>query len=517
MNSSSNKDIDVTGQSRLFINVVFSWTSELVFIAAGFIVPRMISDHLGKESLGIWDFSWSLIGYFALVQVGVVSSINRFIAKHRANNDINGINIAVSSVFIILLIMAGLVFLMTLSSYLIVPIIFREKFGSLINETQMVILFLGLSLCTQIIWSLFAGVLTGCHRWDLHHSVHGVCRILTVFMMVLVLSIGLTIKYLAIINLIGEIAGLFFRYILSYRVLENLKIKLNLFKYSVAKNMLFFGSKTFLPSIGHLISNQTVSILIVWYLGPAMLAVYARPLNLVRHVRTLIVRYSYTLSPIVTTMKYKNNEILMQEFILKSIKTGAFITMPIIGFMIILGGPLMHLWMGPDYRKELLILTMAIGYGFGHLQSPTLSILTGLNLHGKPGVAMFVSNLFAAFGAFISLKILNFDLTATAIAVVTPLALTQSIYITYYASKMLSIKLKEYIINMYVLPLIILTPYFLTLICVRFYFETPLTEIVGGGIIGAITLIIVYSQFVLSKKNKNDIISFFKRAVHFKR
>ena len=79
-------------------NVLASWAGQLVFLLAGFFMPRMIDTHVGQAALGIWDFSWSLVSYFGLANLGVGSSVNRYVAMYRAANDITSLKTAVSSV-----------------------------------------------------------------------------------------------------------------------------------------------------------------------------------------------------------------------------------------------------------------------------------------------------------------------------------------------------------------------------------------------------------------------------------
>ena len=103
---------DLTGRSRLVPNVIFNWAAYFVFIVAGFIMPRMIDHRLGREILGIWDFAWSLVGSFKLVQLGIGSSVNRYIAKYRAAKDTDGINLIINS-SCFLLGTAGLIILIS--------------------------------------------------------------------------------------------------------------------------------------------------------------------------------------------------------------------------------------------------------------------------------------------------------------------------------------------------------------------------------------------------------------------
>ena len=83
--------LDRSGRDRMAWNIMASWGGHAVFVVAGFLMPRLIDEHLGQSSLGIWDFSWSIVSYFVLAQVGVGSSVNRYISKFRTAGDVDGL------------------------------------------------------------------------------------------------------------------------------------------------------------------------------------------------------------------------------------------------------------------------------------------------------------------------------------------------------------------------------------------------------------------------------------------
>src|SRR5690606_12148260 len=89
---------DVAGRDRMGRNVAFAWGGYMVNVVTGFIVPRLISAQLGQTTLGIWDFSWSIVSYFGLVQLGLGSSVSRYVAKYRSVGDHHGLNVSVSTV-----------------------------------------------------------------------------------------------------------------------------------------------------------------------------------------------------------------------------------------------------------------------------------------------------------------------------------------------------------------------------------------------------------------------------------
>ncbi len=216
---------DVTGRDRITRNVLASWGGYVVFIVAGFIMPRLIDGSLGQESLGVWDFAWSLVAYFTLVQAGVVSSVNRFVSKYRAVGDIDGVNRAVSSVTGVLLVMGLIVLILAISTTLAVPRLLSQQLSGHVNDAQWLVLLLGGSLAIQVSLAGFSGVITGCHRWDLHNYIDAGAYALTVLGMIIVLYVGGGLPGLALMNLCGQVLGRIARCMVAYRVFPELSVR----------------------------------------------------------------------------------------------------------------------------------------------------------------------------------------------------------------------------------------------------------------------------------------------------
>ena len=163
---------DASGRDRLAHNVLASWGGHLVFIVAGFAMPRLIDSHLGQASLGIWDFGWSIVSYFVLAQVGVGSSVNRYVAKYRSVHDVESLRRTVSSVNVIQMGATLLVLSITACLTYYLPILFGARLGVETVAARWVIALLGASVATQMAFNVFGGVVTGCHRWDVHNAVN---------------------------------------------------------------------------------------------------------------------------------------------------------------------------------------------------------------------------------------------------------------------------------------------------------------------------------------------------------
>lgn len=503
-NQTEASNEDLTGQDRLVSNVVYSWAAHFVFIIAGFIMPRMIDRRLGQELLGVWDFGWSLVSYFALVQVGVQQSVNRYVAKFRAAGNMSGVNCVVSSAFCIQNVAGSLVLGLTIGLWLLLPRLFGPKLGENVGDTQWVVLFLGASIGVEMALNSFNGVLTGCHRWDLHNFIKSGWHIATVAGMITALLWGGGVSSLATITLTGIVLECVTRAIVAYRVCRGLRLRLSYVKLGTIRELFVFGGKTVITALSNLLLNQTTSILIVAYLGPAALALYARPRSLVYHINALMHKMAMTLTPTTSSLQSTNNLKEIRLLLIKSVRYSIYLVLPMILTLVVFGGVILEFWMGPDYANSLIPAVLAIGYLAALAQTPIMMILVGLNAHGRAGIANFVAALCSAGLVFLALGPFGLGLAGATIAVTLPLMILNIAYLPVLICRRVQLDLGQYFLSVTVGPAVHVLPFAICLIIARLVFtDEPTVGLIWGGAVGGAILGVLYWMYLIPVRIKN--------------
>ena len=486
-------------------NVLASWAGQLVFIVAGFVMPRMTDQHLGPAALGVWDFAWSMVAYFALVQGGIISSANRYVAKYRDAEDMDGVNRAISSLTCVLFIMGAAVAVIAVCVSLAMPWLFGQQLGDFASDARWIILLLGLSMAFQVAMSGYGGVLTGCHRWGIHNAIHAGSRVVAVIGMIAVLLAGRGLVAMAAITLIADAGGRIIRYVAAHRVCPGLHVRPSLASWATAREMLAFGGKTFVPRIGELMMNQTISIVLLCFLGPAALAFYSRPKSLVRHVRTFVTKFSFVLTPTASSLHASGQREQLAALMIKAVRYSIYFSLPMVLLLTISGGPLLRVWMGPKYAQGMLLAVLAVGNFAFLAQLPMVSILAGMNAHGRPGVANLIASICAVAGAVMVLGG-GGGLVAVAIAIVVPHTIANGLYVPAYACKKLAIPLGDTIAKILTGPVLCAIPFAICLIAARL----ALSNNPGAGLLwgigsGGIILAGLYWRFVLPQSLKQKV------------
>ena len=68
-------------------NVGSSWFALGVNVLVGIFLSPYILHRLGDEAFGLWVLIFSITGYYGLFDLGIRSSIVRYVAKYSATND----------------------------------------------------------------------------------------------------------------------------------------------------------------------------------------------------------------------------------------------------------------------------------------------------------------------------------------------------------------------------------------------------------------------------------------------
>lgn len=505
---------DLAGRDRLLRNVIFSWAAHFVFIVSGFIMPRMIDRRLGQELLGIWDFSWSLVSYFHLVQAGIASSVNRYVGRYRATGDLSGINRIVSSAFCVLSISGLVVLCMTVSLSLLLPQLFGVRLGENAHEAQWIVFYLGASLAVQMVFSPYGGVITGCHRWDFQNAINSGGHAVIVGGMITALLTGGALRTLALINLVGMLLVSATRVIIAHRVCKGLRVRFSLVRRTAIRNVFIFGAKTLIPSVSNLLLNQTVNVLILAYLSPAMLALYVRPRSLMHHIDTLVRKMAMVLIPTAGSLQGISDFEAIRDLLIKAVRYAFYMVLPMALVMIFFGGSILWIWMGPRYANGLVPAVLATGFLTTLVQAPALMILVGLNAHGRAGMSQFIASVCSVGLTVLALGYLKWGILGTAISVVLPLTIVNAIYLPYLTCRRLNLDIKRYYFSITAGPFVHVLPFAICLVIARLVFPAkPFIGLASGGTIGGIILAVIYWRYVLPDRMKQWVSNFRYRLI----
>ncbi len=489
-----------------------SWIAQILQIVAGFLIPRMIDGGMGPVTLGVWDFGWSLVSSFGLLHGGIGSSASRFIALERSRDNREGINRIASSAALIQRLIGVLILVLTCAIAWGIPYNLPGVGVELEREARWLVFLLGCAVGLSMLDAIYTGILTGCHRWATHHAIYAVTTILSVVGMVMVLALGYGLVALGIVHLACELLGRLLRRLFSYRACPGLKISMAAVDRHTMRTMIGFGGRMALGKISRVILNQTNSILIMMFLGPAALAMFVRPRSLVRQAAVFPQKYCYMLVPTVATLSGPGSSDQVRAFVISSCRNGLYMSVPIITFLLVGGTLLVELWMGKTYADPLLIAAIVMALASEVFYQPLDNLLIGLNLHGRPALVMLGAALAAVGFSWAALHN-GFGLLGVAISMGIPWTFAHAIYLPLYGCKRLEMPVSGFLRAVWAGPLACAFPFALLLIGGRLLFpDQPLFALASGAAAAGLFLALCYWRWVLDPGLKRRIIGILRIA-----
>lgn len=487
-----------------------SWGALVINILHGFIVPRLIDRSMSQQELGIWDLSWNVVAYFGLINMGLTSSVNRYIAKYAAVNDYDSVNRTFTSIFGITVLVG--IFIIVISLIVSFPVIdlIHFKNSADLKMARWIIFTLGASMGISTILSPFGGLLTGNHRWDLHNQAYSATNIMNFVFTLAALYLNFGLIGCALANLIAETVGWGMRVYYSFSKFRYLNISKKYFSYCTVKEMVKFGGKTFIPRVGELISNQSINMLITAKFGTAALALYSRPRALIRIIQTFIMKYALVFTPAASSIQSSGKKEELKELFIRAQFYSNVLCLPAILFLMVMGGPLLELWMGANYRNSVLIAVMAFSQFTLIANATGYSIISGLNKHGRLGIITLIGQCFSLMIAWVMINCMNFNLKWIPLAIGIPMTIIYGFYLPFFACKELGIKFLNYTFSVYKVPLLCMIPYLACLVLSRIMLSgNVLIVLFSGTASGVIVLMILYWKYVLPRNIKTKIINEF--------
>lgn len=493
-------------KSSLARSVVANWAGHLVFILGGFILPRLISDHLGQERLGVWDFGWSTVAYFNLLSAGIASSVNRYVAKFRASSQWDDMSEAVSCCTFFFAGSAVTGVGVTIVLVFALPWISPPAFLPYLAEMRALLLFLGLSVSIDLFLPSYVGVISGSQRYDLLALIEAGCYLVLIGWIVLILLLGANLSWLgASILCMRSVEGIL-KGLTARSLCPKLRLSPSLVTRQGLKTVFAFGGKTLMETVAKIGLYQGNNMLIAYLLGPSSLAVYARSMSLILHANKLLFHFGRVFAPSASHLKVDGDIRSLRGLILNGAQTGAFIALPLALVFGILGGSLLRLWMGPGYAELAVLPILAVGHFFAHFQVGTFYALMGMNQHGRASLTVLGFSIMSLVGTFLLIKYSQLGLFGVGLSTGLAVAIPYLTVIPRLVAATVDVPPLRYLRETLQTPILLCLPFAFCLVGARQWGGPNDFQILGCGLgIGGLILFPIYWRWVVPVVMKGKI------------
>lgn len=407
-------------------NVLFNWMGMAAGILYGFFLIPVVIRGLGDTHYGLWNLIMSCVGYMAVLDFGIQTAVNRYVARDRGLGDAEGVNAVYSNALVMYSFIALAALLAGVTVALNIERIIRIDPGDM-ALARNVMLLMAVFAAIELPSNVFGAVLYAYQRFDL---LNGITMAMLGFQAVFVWlamtgGVGLW-GYAWILFGLG-MAKYVVQFILSHRVAGALRFRSSLLSRSTVRMMLTFSGITFLSIIVNYIIFKTDNIVIGIFLSPQAITFYSIGFMLSDYVAQIVGRMCNTFTPMFSEYEARGEQGSFLSLLLTSSRFSTLIGIPAGLTVIVVGRDFIHLWLGQGYEQAytvMVILMVSRMAGF-----PTASMSSMLFGIGKHYINLYTGVFEAVMNIALSVILVrHYGIVGVALGTMVPMILANMFY-----------------------------------------------------------------------------------------
>ena len=443
--------------NKLFKNSFTNSAAWILSSVIAFLTTPFYVYKLGLEGYGIYALFGGIVGYYGLLDLGLGQGVIKYVAKFKAINDDRSLNLSINSALWVQLF-SGIMGTLVL-------IIFADNILFLLNISDKYFYDAKLGLIASAIGFFFTmltgtirSALMGLQRYDLTSLIGVASNLFLNSVLVIFLVLGYGLREILLINASFGFV-LFAIYLVPfYKLFPGLK-PFSAFEYSNFLELLQFSIYIFLFKITALFNNQIVRFFISMFAGPAAVTLYVVPMKIISALGGLINNITVVLFPYTSELESLGLGSKIKNLYLKSSRYLITFSTPIYLFVCLFSFEIMAVWMGENFANSSSLITslLALSYLLSSFTMVPANIVLGMG-HSK--IIAFFSIVVFVLGTIIIIPATYYwGVTGTACGMLIT-QIEGPVFIAFVTRKYLDTKIKEFLRQTFLFPLIASVFYF---------------------------------------------------------
>lgn len=246
---------------RIMRNTAYNAVGRLWLVGTNLFLAPLLLSYLGQDRFGVWVLYWSILQYCLLLDMGVGSSLVKYISEFEAKGDVRSINrVLASTITVYLVVGASMVLLLWplvawLSSFFSIPQDLRQE--AIVTFQAGLVAFFLMNLV-----SIFDGLLKGLQRMDLVNVTLIAVSIPNLLGSYLVLRLGWGLLGLVVVVVIVYTLQLVLFVLQARRACPGLGWHRRDVRFETLRLLFGYGARLQISRLANLVSYQTDKILL---------------------------------------------------------------------------------------------------------------------------------------------------------------------------------------------------------------------------------------------------------------
>jgi O-antigen/teichoic acid export membrane protein len=478
-------------QLEIVKNVGSSWFALGVNVIVGIFLSPFILHRLGDAAFGIWVLIFSVTGYYGVFDLGIRSSIVRYVSKYSATKDLEEVTGLINTALFSYSCAGALCLAITIAGSFYLDRIFHITPG-LQNQARSVLLLVGASVALAFPLGMFGGILEGLQKFYINNWTIVVSTLLRASLIVVYLNRGYGLFTVALITVGLPFLASLVRAALAFHSMP-LKLSLAYVNRNSFRLMANYSSVTFMIIVAAQLRFKTDAVVIGTLLSSAAITYFYAGSRLVDYAGEVVSSLAQIFVPMSSQSDAAGNMDRLRKIFIAGNRACAFTIMPITAAFVILGKSIIQVWVGKKYVAQgyPVLLILIFPYTLMLIQAASSRILFGMGRHGKLAVVTLIEGV--ANLALSILLVRPYGIIGDALGTAIPLAGTFIFFMPFHLCSRLRLGISTYLRQAYFLPLVLSVPLVVVLLLMQHWFVAQTyrqlaLQLFVGGIVYALGL-----------------------------
>ena len=345
-------------RSQIKTGAVLSYIAIFLNIAISFFYTPWMIRQIGVSDYGLYSLVMSFISYFIL-DLGLTQTVQRFIAKYRAEDDLEAVQNLIGLTTKIFLVIDSIIFLILAVCYFFLGQIFSGLTPEEIEKLKVLYCIAGSFSVLSFMFKPLGGTIMAFELFTATQWIGMLNKVGAVVLVCIALSLGSDVYALVLINGAMALLASVLKYVvfrkktrlnINWRYYDRGKVK-EVFSFS----MWAFGNGlaqrmrlTLIPTVLGILSNSTE------------ISIFALGMTLEGMVFTLSSAINGLFLPRVSQLTIKGDQAGVQELMVRVGRLQMYLIALIFSGFVIFGHQFLKLWVEPQFYNTYYVLLCLI-------------------------------------------------------------------------------------------------------------------------------------------------------------
>ena len=475
-------------KGQIIKNIGSGWFSLGINVLVGIFLSPFILHRLGDTAFGIWVLIFSVTGYYGLFDLGIRSSIVRFVSKFTATEDHEELAELVNTSVFTYSCIGVVSMLVTLTVCFYVDRLFRIP-PELYSTTRWLLLMVGLSVALGFPLGIFGGFLEGLQRFYILNWTNVVSTLLRAVLIVVALNHGYGLLTVAWITISLPVLASIVRGVIALRLCP-VPFGRRYVDRATFRQMANYSGVTFIIMVAGRLKFKTDEIVIGTFLSAAAITYFNIGARIVDYAGQVVTTLAQVFVPMASQSEARGDMNRLRKIFVAGNRVCAFVIFPICAVLIILGKSVIEVWVGKKYiaTSYPVLVIMIVCSTVWFAQSASGRVLFGMSKHGTWAVVTLIEGVCNLILSIILVR--PYGIIGDAFGTAIPLLCSTIFFMPRHMCRQLGIRLGTYLREAYVLPLLVTAPLVLVLLLLQRWFvphnyrQLALQFLIGGSVYG---------------------------------